>query len=302
MHREALIQRASRQHSLFTRRQALATGLTDRQIDGGVVAGGWLRVYRGVYRIAGAPITTEQRILAAVLACGEDTMASHRAASWAWGFGEKPALDVAGLSRSRVAPGVITFHRLGAPLRPVPRKGIPCTNPLRTMLDLASLGDAALVERALDRGVASGLVTTTAVAAELDRRAGKGVAGVELLRACLAERLDEGSTLATSALESAMDRLIRRFNLPLPERQHCVAGTPYRLDYAWPLVRVYVEVDGYAHHSGLDPFRHDRRRQNELTLLGWTVLRFTWDDVLRRPAEVAAAILAALAGRPALVG
>jgi very-short-patch-repair endonuclease len=96
-------------------------------------------------------------------------------------------------------------------------------------------------------------------------------------------------------LESLMDRLLRRHGIPRPERQYEVAGGRYRLDYAWPAARLAVEVDGYGHHSDLEAFRHDRRRQNDLVLAGWTVLRFSHDDVLRRPAQVAAQIWAALA-------
>jgi len=33
-----------------------------------------------------------------------------------------------------------------------------------------------------------------------------------------------------------------------------------------------------------------RRRQNELVLAGWTILRFTWDDLTHRPTTVLAAL------------
>jgi hypothetical protein len=47
-------------------------------------------------------------------------------------------------------------------------------------------------------------------------------------------------------------------------------------------------------HSGADRFRADRRRQNALVLAGWTVLRFTWDDLVHRPAHVLTEIREAL--------
>jgi len=53
-------------------------------------------------------------------------------------------------------------------------------------------------------------------------------------------------------------------------------------------------VDGWAWHSTADRFRADRRRQNALILAGWTVLRFTWDDLVHRPDAVLAQICAAL--------
>jgi len=46
-------------------------------------------------------------------------------------------------------------------------------------------------------------------------------------------------------------------------------------------------------------FERDRERQNVLTLQGWLVLRFTWEQITQRPGEVLAAVLAAVAQRVA---
>lgn len=66
------------------------------------------------------------------------------------------------------------------------------------------------------------------------------------------------------------------------------------LDLAFPAARVAVEVDGWAWHSDVDRFVRDRRRQNGVTLAGWTVLRFTWHDLTSDPERVVREILAAL--------
>jgi very-short-patch-repair endonuclease len=68
----------------------------------------------------------------------------------------------------------------------------------------------------------------------------------------------------------------------------------YELDFAFPAERIAIEVDGWAWHSDVERFRHDRRRQNVLVLAGWTVLRFTWHDLTVRPDTVTAQIRAAL--------
>ncbi|WP_051275032.1 type IV toxin-antitoxin system AbiEi family antitoxin domain-containing protein [Cellulomonas sp. URHD0024] len=70
--------------------------------------------------------------------------------------------------------------------------------------------------------------------------------------------------------------------------------------------RVVVELDGFAHHSGRREFAEDRRRDRELTLQGYIVLRFTARDVLRDPDRLVATVRAAVtlsrggrrAGRP----
>lgn len=73
-----------------------------------------------------------------------------------------------------------------------------------------------------------------------------------------------------------------------------VGARRYFLDVAFPDARLAIEIDGRAHHSSAVAFQNDRRRQNDLVAAGWTVLRFTWDDLVNRPHDVVARILAAL--------
>ena len=54
--------------------------------------------------------------------------------------------------------------------------------------------------------------------------------------------------------------------------------------------RVVVELDGRAYHVTPDRFERDRHRQNRLIGDGWTVLRFTWRDLTRRPGYVTATV------------
>jgi very-short-patch-repair endonuclease len=64
------------------------------------------------------------------------------------------------------------------------------------------------------------------------------------------------------------------------------------LDVALPERRIAVEIDGMAYHVDVDRFRRDRSRQNALVRLGWTVLRFTWADLIERPGYVITTIRA----------
>ncbi len=61
-------------------------------------------------------------------------------------------------------------------------------------------------------------------------------------------------------------------------RQLPVAG--YIVDFACPEHKIIVEVDG-SDHGRDDQHDYDKRRDGILTSLGWTVLRFWNDDVLR---------------------
>ena len=58
---------------------------------------------------------------------------------------------------------------------------------------------------------------------------------------------------------------------------------PYRLDFAFPKVKLYVEADGKQHYDDPGQVAHDRRRGEYLASLGWTALRFPGRDINRDP-------------------
>jgi very-short-patch-repair endonuclease len=86
-------------------------------------------------------------------------------------------------------------------------------------------------------------------------------------------------------------------------RNHPVRDASNRMiaeiDFAHLGLRIAIEVDGRAHHTGRTAFERDRERQNILMLQGWLVLRFTWEQITQRPHEVLAAARAAVAQRVA---
>jgi very-short-patch-repair endonuclease len=102
-----------------------------------------------------------------------------------------------------------------------------------------------------------------------------------------------GTPATESELETRFLQIVRRARLPAPQRQVQVGRR--RLDFAWPSWRLAVELDGMAHHTGRLARQRDNTRQNELVLLQWTVLRFTWADVTQRPQQVVADLVRVLA-------
>jgi very-short-patch-repair endonuclease len=52
------------------------------------------------------------------------------------------------------------------------------------------------------------------------------------------------------------------------------------VDFCWPERRLIVETDGWAYHGTRAAFSRDRRRSAVLSLHGWTVVRFTYEDVV----------------------
>ena len=69
------------------------------------------------------------------------------------------------------------------------------------------------------------------------------------------------------------------------------------IDFAYPEQMLAIEVDSVRWHSGRRAIKWDNERQNLLVARGWRVLRFEWNDVIKRPAVVAAQIVAALQER-----
>lgn len=276
---------AERQLALITTAQALALGMTTRQIAGRVHAGIFLRVHRGVYRVAATPPTSEQCLLAACLAAGPAAAASHRSAAVLWALrgvtGSIPELTVPGDSKP-VLRGVVV-HRSPLVGGDVRRRGpIPVTCLPRTLLDLAGVAPE-LAEGALDDAVVRGLTTLGSVERLLDRTGGNGRAGTTLLRALVAAR-SSGQAPTESPLEDRLVGLLRRRGLPEPMRQHEVAlpdGGVVRLDLAYPDVKLGIEADGRVWHSGRADFARDRRRANRLARMGWTLLRYGWADLDR---------------------
>ena len=83
-------------------------------------------------------------------------------------------------------------------------------------------------------------------------------------------------------------KLLRQQRITGWQANFPVAG--YKIDIAFPALKVAIEVDGLAFHSDADVFVADRQRQNIITLGGWKVLRFTWLDLTEHPKRVVAEI------------
>jgi very-short-patch-repair endonuclease len=105
---------------------------------------------------------------------------------------------------------------------------------------------------------------------------------------------DRMSGTSHSKLERIFFEKVRASGLPVPVRQYGI-GDRY-IDVAYPVQRVIVELDGYSTRFSAASLRDDRRRQNEIVLAlpGWTLLRFTWDDVVEKWASVETALRRAL--------
>jgi very-short-patch-repair endonuclease len=76
--------------------------------------------------------------------------------------------------------------------------------------------------------------------------------------------------------------------LPAPVLEHpvTVAGTTWRLDLAWPALKVGVELQSVRWHLDRRSQLRDSRKSTALQTAGWLVLPVTSHDWRRQPTEV----------------
>jgi predicted transcriptional regulator of viral defense system len=294
-----IAEKAASQHGVVALRQLLDEGVSASAARSRVASGKLHRVHRGVYAVGHPLLTREGRWMAAVLACGPQGVLSYRSAASLWGLraNGRSVIDVTVPSRNGRAREGIDVHRSGtldgSDIDAV--DGIPTTSVARTLLDVAEVIDRRGIERALDRAEALRLLDVRAIDEVLARAGGRR--GAAALRAVVSE-IRLGTTLTRSELEERFLSICRDAGLP-PDAVNAWIPDPggggAEADFVWRRQRLIVEVDGRAEHGTWRAFEHDRRRDQRLMLLGWRVVRFTWQQVLFEPGHVAATLEALLA-------
>ncbi|HEX2129756.1 MAG TPA: DUF559 domain-containing protein, partial [Solirubrobacterales bacterium] len=115
-----------------------------------------------------------------------------------------------------------------------------------------------------------------------------GARGVGRVRALF----DDGMVVTRSRPERLLRRLLRQTDLPAPQSN--VRIGKWEVDFLWPDHKLVVEVDALSTHTSPFHFERDRRKDAELTLRGFTVLRITKRQLEEEPAAVIERIRIAL--------
>ena len=277
----------SRHDGVLTLAQARRAGLSKHSVNRRVRAGQWRACALGVYFADDRPFTDAARIRAAVWSYGDRAAASGLAAAW-WHGLTRFAPDIVEVtvprdSNGRVRLGSRVRRRDLAPADVVERRGLRATALPLTVIEAAvrRRGGARLMDSALQRDV------------ELR----------ELWHAHLRNKGRYGSPAARRLLQAASDgarseaerllvKLLKEAGITGWRTNYPVGG--YKVDVAFPGPKVAIETDGWAFHSDQDDFQNDRERQNNIALLGWQVLRFTWLDLVKYPQRVIAVIRSAI--------
>jgi very-short-patch-repair endonuclease len=298
MSREGELARiAARQAGAFHRSQAVTAGYSADQIGHRLKQRHWTGVLPCVYRFTATPATAQSRRWSAWLWAGQDALLSHRTAAELWKFdGVAPSERVhviVGRGR-RLRSTIVDVHRTDVPVRLDRRHvdGLPVTSPEMTLIHLAPTLTGEALEAAFESARRERLVTSPSLERCVARIAAHGRSGIAPVRTLL--EVVGAEPAAESLLEVKVARLVRRERVvPQPVRQHAVDG--FRVDFAWPHLKVALECDGRRNHSDHDDFQRDRTKWSVLAALGWRVLVVTWDDVVRRPGDVVGRLVQALA-------
>ncbi|MEJ3748904.1 DUF559 domain-containing protein [Actinomycetes bacterium KLBMP 9797] len=278
----------------FRARDAVAEGLlTRRMLDGPL----WQRMLPGVYIHIDAFREADHRTWcdAAALLLPSGGAIGGLSAAYLWGANLVDAHTPVTL----IVPRQATLHRHPR-LRPMRSSlppsdiarfgGHPVTTPLRTAFDVGRHLPRTEAVVAVDTLLGRRVVKLPKL---VDYAAGHaGWPGIPQLREVLAL----AEPLTESPMESRLRLLLIDAGLPRPVAQHDIRDAKgrfvARVDLAYPRLRIAIEYEG-DHHRERVHFQQDVHRLNALRGLGWLVLRFTAEDVLRNAERTVHQVIAA---------
>jgi very-short-patch-repair endonuclease len=278
---------AEGQHGLIASGQLQALGCSRSAVAAALRAGRLQRHRRGVYLIAGTPPSPFREVLAACLAAGPESVASHLSAAWLWDFDRVRSdhVDVTTLLRpTRRLVGVRT-HTTGTLIATDigKRHDVPVTSPGRSAVDLAGVLSPYLLARFVDHLRRRGHLSTDQLAHDLELLGGRGRPGTRNLRRIVAER-QEGLEPGDNDAEVELVRRLVQLGVRPPEQQvQVVVGRRvFVLDVAWSPWRVALELDGFdPHATDRTTFDGDKERDILLRQVGWEVVHVTTKTDLR---------------------
>jgi very-short-patch-repair endonuclease len=266
---------AGRQHGIVKSRQVSEAGLTKQAIRRRVEAGWLVPQYHGVYAVGHTALTDKSHLIAAVYACGEEALASHRAAGKLWGVlrGSQP-LEVTG-PRSREVGKGFTLHRSRL-IHDEDRAhidNIPVTSLARTLVDLADVLPETRLADAVHEAEVQRLFDLTQVQRVLERLPGRR-GRHKLIRVLTAYR--DVQPFTRNRAERLVLQMCDEYGLPRPRTNTWVGSQ--EVDFYWPEAGLALEFDGGAVHRTTKAFHEDRKRDRALAARGIHVVRATAKD------------------------
>lgn len=281
---------AAEQGGVFARAQATSAGYSPRRIKRRLESGEWITIHPQVYAAGSTDLSGHGLLWAAFLAAGPGAVVSHPAAARLHGIWDAPSppwitvpperhLRLHGVRLVRVPLDDEEIH---------PLNGMLLTGRERTVIDcLCVLPFPAAVEL-LDRVIQKKWMSPDALARRTHEHLGRR--GAPQLRRLMRYAASDARFEAERRLHALLRGESIRGWQGNAEVRDAAGNLLAVADVLFARLRLVLEVDGRAHHSAAERFQRDRQRQNALVAAGYTVLRFTWYDIIHRPGYVLASI------------
>lgn len=286
-----------RQFGVLGADQLQRLGFTAASLRRATERGQFERVHPRVFWVTAAPITLDQRYMAALLYRGNGTALCNVSAAQKQGLiGGRPSkVEIVCTRRLTARPGLtVVRRRVIRPLDVRHMGPISVVAPTRTVLDLCAAEKLTEAEVVLDAALRTEVATLAGLGELLGFAREHRLAGAAAFRELLSVRGEE-EAMSESELESSVIRVLRKTSLGLPERQVIVEWEKcHRLDFYYPTHDLILEVDGRKWHSSKERFLADRHRDNAALLEGKRVIRLTWEDVVSNEPYVVATVARAL--------
>lgn len=281
---------------VFRTSELVAAGASYRQLAR-AVGDTWERTHRGVL-VAKASTLANRDLRIALCAVGGDAAISHVSAGRVHrlpgvdglpGFWRPRAhVDITvPRTRSVRAHSGVELHRHDLESREVVEiAGLPVTSLMRTVLDLLLTQPPELTVVVLDSLLASGRFT-----AEHLHRLGLRTRGRHGVR-----RAQQALAMCDARSESPLEslsriRFVRRGLVPSAiqyEVKNEAGRLVARSDFGFGEPRPWVlgEADGLSIHDVRDARVRDARREEQVRLLGYQVVRWTWGELATNPETI----------------
>lgn len=176
-------------------------------------------------------------------------------------------------------PGV-EIHHPGL-IKPFEHRFLPVVSPAVALIGAAAELSHNALRRALAQADFKGLIEIPSLHSSL----GRGRPGSASLRRAIRAHTPQLAR-TDNGLEDDFLFLLERFGLPMPEVNVRIGR--FRPDMLWRSRRLIVELDGKDAHTNPSQVARDHRKDLALRALGFTVIRYTWEQVHLEPEAVAA--------------
>lgn len=284
----ALARIARRQGGVFTRRQALQSGMSAPDIHRRVLSGEWIHVMNDVHMAATTPVTPSTQAWTGVLAIGQPVALCGRFAAAFVGLERSPAyvtpeFAVPDNRFRRELPGVMLHRVKRQRWETIWLEGLPLV-PVPVMIRQVAAGCSHDVARdVVHHALRRRQVTQDRLLGQL----GRGLDGAAALRKIL-EEVAPGYQVMW---ERRLHRALLKAGVRLKPQTRVVSpdGRVAYLDLGDEALRFGVEIDGFLNHMAR--FAADRQRSRVLAVeVGWTIAPYAVAEVASDMAGVVAEI------------